>query len=51
MVFNRHNFVSYRGLIYSKVALLSWVYDSQFRGAHGGHAGVTVKHFVILGKK
>lgn len=51
MVFNRHNFVSYRGLIYSRMALLSWVYDSQFCGARGGHAGVTVKHFVILGKK
>lgn len=51
MVFNRHNFVSYRGLIYPRVALSSWVYDSQFCGAHGDNGGVTVKHVVILGKK
>lgn len=51
VVFNRHNFVSYRGLIYPRVALSSWVYDSQFCGAHGDHGGVTVKHVVILGEK
>ena len=47
VAFNRHNFVSYRGLIYPRVALSSWVYNSQFCGAHGGHGGVTVKHSVM----